>query len=141
MKNVLLIMLILFSTNCFGQEIIDVNYSKYLKITSMSFDKNQNEKIDSSEFISANNTSIVLDYKDFGSAGNILDVFIAIDDKIKFKKKYRDIILYRIIKDNDVVGYIAENKYNKTLFIIVAISKESKSYCLAINDLTILDIE
>ena len=29
---------------------------------------------------------------------------------------------------------------NETLFIIVAISKESKSYCLAINDLTILGI-
>ena len=139
MKNVLLIMLILFSTNCFGQEIIDVNYSKYLKISSIHIDENQNEKIDSSEFISANNTSIVLDYKDFGSAGNILDVFIAINDKIKFKKKYRDIILYRI--DNDGINYAARNKYNEKLFTIIASNNDSKKYCLAIHDLTILGIQ
>ena len=138
MKNVLLIMLILFSTNCFGQEIIDVNYSKYLKITSMSFDKNQNEKIDDSEFILVDNMSIVLDYKDFGSAGNILDVFITINNKIKFKKRYRDIILFRL--DNDGINYAARNKYNETLFMIIAKSNESKDYYLEIHDLTILGI-
>ena len=150
MKNILLIMLILFSTNCFGQkiidkEIIDVNYYKHLKISEICFDKNQSKKTDYSKFNSLDNGSIdngsmVLKYKDFGSAGNILNVIITINNKIKFKKKYRDIILYRIIKDNDVVGYIAENKYNETLFAIIAISKESKSYWLAINDLTILGI-
>ena len=139
MKNVLLIMLILFSTNCFGQEIIDVNYSKYLKISSIHIDENQNEKIDDSEFILVDNMSIVLDYKDFGSAGNILDVFIAINDKIKFKKKYQDIILYRV--DNDGINYAARNKYNETLFAIIAKSNESRSYHLSIYDLTILGIE
>ena len=139
MKNVLLIMLILFSTNCFGQEIIDVNYSKYFKISSIYIDENQNGKIDSSEFISTDNVSIVLDYKDFGSAGNILDIIITINNKIKFKKKYQDIILYRI--DDDGINYIAKNKYNEILFIIVAISKESKDYYLEIHDLTILGIE
>ena len=131
-------MLILFSTNCFGQEIIDVNYSKYLKISSISFDKNQNEKIDDSEFNLLDNGSIVLDYKDFRSAGNILDVIININDKIKFKKRYTDIILYRV--ENEGVNYIVKNKYNEILFVIIAKDNESKSYHLAIDDLTILGI-
>ena len=141
MKNILLIMLILFSTNCFGQEIIDVNYSKYLKISSIYFDKNQSKKTDYSEFNSLDNGSIdngsmVLKYKDFGSAGNILNVIITINNKIKFKKKYRNIILYRI--DDDGIHYIARNKYNEKLFAIIAKSNESKSYYLLIYDLTIL---
>lgn len=148
MKNILLIMLILFSTNCFGQEIIDkeiidVNYSKYFKISSIYFDRNQSKKTDYSEFNSLDNGSIdngsmVLKYKDFGSAGNILDVIVTINNKIKFKKKYRDIILHR----NYYIGvnYIAY-KSGKILFTIVALSNESKNYCLAIHDLTILGIE
>ena len=146
MKNVLLIMLILFSTNCFGQEItndeiINVNYSKYLKISAIYFDKNQSKKTDYSEFNSLDNGSIdngsmVLKYKDFGSAGNILNVIININNKIKFKKKYQDIILYRV--DNDGINYAARNKYNEILFMIIAESNESKDYYLEIDDLTIL---
>ena len=148
MKNVLLIMLILFSTNCFGQkiidkEIIDVNYYKHLKISEICFDKNQSKKTDYSKFNSLDNGSIdngsmVLKYKDFGSAGNILDVFITINNKIKFKKRYRDIILFRL--DNDGINYAARNKYNETLFMIIAKSNESKDYYLEIHDLTILGI-
>ena len=102
MKNVLLIMLILFSTNCFGQEvidkeIIDVNYSKHLKISAIYFDKNQSKKTDSSEFISLDNGSMVLKYKDFGSTGNILNVnleffkdkiIVSNDGKISTNIKY-----------------------------------------------------
>ena len=129
-------MLILFSTNCFGQEIIDVNYSKYLKISSISFDKNQNEKIDDSEFNLLDNGSIVLDYKDFRSAGNILDVIININDKIKFKKRYTDIILYRV--ENEGVNYIVKNKYNETLFIIMSKKEIINTYFINIYDLSIL---
>ena len=133
-------LLLLFPTICFGQEIIDVNYSKYLKISAIYFDKNQSKKTDYSEFNSLDNGSIdngsmVLKYKDFGSAGNILNVIITINNKIKFKKKYRNIILYRDY-------YIGVNYYayksGKILFTIVALGNESQNHCLAIHDLTIL---
>lgn len=140
MKNVLLIMLILFSTNCFGQEIIDVNYSKYLKTTSMAYDKNQNEKFDDLDPYYIFDGFIILDYKDFGTSGNLLDITINVNDKIKFKKRYQDIILYRIINDNGI-NYTATNKYNEILFMIIAKSNESKDYYLVIYDLTILGIE
>ena len=141
-------MLILFSTNCFGQEItndeiINVNYSKYLKISAIYFDKNQSKKTDYSEFNSLdngsiNNGSMVLKHKNLGGAGNILDIIITINSKIKFKKKYRNIALHRFHYIG--VGYTAY-KSGKMLFTIIAANNESKDYYLAIYDLTILGIE
>ena len=136
MKKVLLIMLILFSTNCFGQEIIDVNYSKYLKTTSMSYDKNQNEKFDDLDPYYIFDGFIILDYKDFRTSGNLLDITINVGNNIEFKKRYTDIILYRV--ENEGVNYIVKNKYNETLFIIMSKKEIINTYFINIYDLSIL---
>lgn len=136
MKNVLLIMLILFSTNCFGQEIIDVNYSKYLKTISMSYDKNQNEKFDDLDPYYIFDGFIILDYKDFRTSGNLLDITINVGNNIEFKKRYTDIILYRV--ENEGVNYIVKNKYNETLFIIISKKEIINTYFINIYDLSIL---
>ena len=81
---------------------------------------------------------MVLKYKDFGSAGNILNIIITINNKIKFKKKYRNIILYRNYYIE--INY-ATYKSGKILFAVIEKINEPKSYYLVIHDLTILDIE
>ena len=140
MKKILLLLLaiILSSTFCKSQYLVDTNYSKYLKLSVFAYDENQNGEFDDIDYLYEINGSIILDYKDFNSAGNLLEIKIDMGKDFIFEKRYSDIKLYRVEEDKKT-GYIAKNKYNEKLFAIMVVPEEnSTSYFIFIYDMTII---
>ena len=138
MKKILLLLLaiILSSTFCKSQDLVNTNYSKYLKLSSISFDENQNGEFDDIDRLYKINGSIILDYKDFNSAGNLLEIKIDMGKDIVLKKRYSDIKLYRIEEDKET-SYSVRNKYNEPLIIIIP-TENPTSYFIFIYDMTII---
>lgn len=137
MKKILLLLaIILSSTFCKGQDIVNTDYSKYLKLSGFAYDENQNGVSDDIDYLYEINGSIILDYKDFNSAGNLLEIKIDMGKDIVLKKRYSDIKLYRIEKDKGTI-YAVINKYNEFLFMISP-EENSTSYFIYIFDMTII---
>ena len=137
MKKILLLLaIILSSTFCKGQDLVNTNYSKYLKLSSFAYDKNQNGEFDDIDPLYEIDGSIILDYKDFNSAGNLLKIKIDVGKDIVFEKRYSDIELYRIETEKGT-SYAVRNKYNEYL-IIVFPKENSTSYFIFIYDMTII---
>ena len=138
MKKILLLLLaiILSSTFCKGQDIVNTDYSKYLKLSGFAYDENQNGEADDIDYLYEINGSIILDYKDFNSAGNLLEIKIDMGKDIVLKKRYSDIKLYRIETEKGT-SYAVRNKYNEFLFIIFP-KENSTSYFIFIYDMTII---
>ena len=114
----------------------EVDCKKYLKLSGFAYDENQNGKFDDIDPLYEINGSIILDYKDFNSAGNLLEIKIDMGKDIVLKKRYSDIKLYRIEKDKET-SYAVKNKYNE--FLIMVFPKEnSTSYFILIYDMTII---
>lgn len=137
MKKILLLLaIILSSTFCKSQDLVNTNYSKYLKLSRFAYDENQNGEFDDIDPLYEINGSIILDYKDFNSAGNLLEIKIDVGKDIVFEKRYSDIKLYRIEKEKGT-SYVVRNKYNE--FLIMVFPKEnSTSYFIFIYDMTII---
>lgn len=137
MKKILLLLaIVLSSTFCKGQDLVNTNYSKYLKLSGFAYDENQNGEFDDIDPSYKINGSIVLDYKEFNSAGNLLEIKIDMGKDVVLKKRYSDIKLYRIEKDKET-SYAVRNKYNEFLFIIFP-KENSTSYFIFIYDMTII---
>ncbi len=116
MKNILLIMLILFSTNCFGQSfgqenICKSDFSKLIKLSTLHYDKNQNGKIEDTETLDNLDGYVVFIYNYNDSIHNELKLTIQIDPITRFNKTYKNIMFYN---SND--WYIIKDKYNNIIF-------------------------
>ena len=134
MKNVLLIMLILFSTNCFGQEdIFRRNFSKLIKLSSIYYDENQNGKMEDNERLENIDGYVVFIYNYLDTIHNKLRVTININSILDFNKTYKDISFY-----TDNYSYMATDKYNNLLFVIMPTFLSNGSNIIFIYDTTMI---
>lgn len=112
MKNILFIIFILFSINCFGQEIIfKRDFFELIKLSTFHYDKNQNRKIEDIETLYNLDGYVVFVYNYNDSIHNELKLTIQIDPITMFNKTYKNIIFY-----NDNGCYMIKDKYNNIIF-------------------------
>ena len=138
MKKIFLLLFILSLTIiCNSQELVNVDYSKYLKVESFSYDKNQNKTLDDDDPLYNIDGNIIIDYKDFNTAGNILELKLDVGHDIIFEKTYKDIKFYRTEKGSKV-SYVILNKYNEFLLSFIPAKNDANAYFIFIYDITFI---
>ena len=131
MKNILLIVTILFSINCFGQEnICRKDFSKLIKLSTFHYDKNQNRKIEDIETLYNLDGYVVFIYNYNDSIHNELRLTIQIDPITTFNKTYKNIIFY-----NNDDYYMIKDKYNNIIFGTLQDTWQSDYYSIFVYDL------
>lgn len=139
MKRIILTLGILFSvlTVKAQSNIVDFDYTKVFSINSMWIDFNQDKKAQSDEIYNLpdNMGEVFIEYKDFGSAGNLMKFRLTLkkqdgSDKEMFKKTLDDVTF---IKVDDI--YSVLDKFGDRYF---ALTKENGVCSLIISNPAIL---
>lgn len=123
----LAVIAILAMTEAKAQEkstIIDFDYQKAFPLDLFGIDANMNGVVDDDEAFSlsseGNQSTFYINYKDFGSAGSLMDVeTVAKNEKgnIRLKGSLEDVTLVRNEKQS-VIVYICHNKLGEIQFIV-----------------------
>lgn len=139
MKRIILTLGILFSVLVLNAQnnIVDFDYTKVFSINSMWIDFNQDKKAQSDEIYNLpdNMGEVFIEYKDFGSAGNLMRFRLTLrksdgSDKEMFNKTLDDVTF---IKVDDI--YSVLDKFGDRYF---AITKENCICSLIISNPAIL---
>ena len=150
-RTILTIIVMLFVVNykCNAQTTkIDFDYSKLFDVEHIFLDYNGNQEadLDNGEIIATDEkTKITLGlvYKDFGSAGNILNIEIKFENKdtkkgFSIKGNFEDID-FGHVKDNDSISYLVHNKLGEVEFAVLVQNKRTTVAIFNVSRMKILD--
>ena len=132
MKNVLLLLFVLISIFCNSQNIV-TDRSKCLKLSSICYDENQNGEMEYDERLENIDGYVVFIYNYLDTIHNKLRVTININSILDFNKTYKDISFY-----TDNYSYMATDKYNNLLFVIMPTFLSNGSNIIFIYDTTMI---
>ena len=140
-----LIIMIFITSSAFAQTtIIDFDYAKTFEATEgMFIDWNEDGEIDLDEMIlPSDDTKIraIIDYKDFRTAGNRINVEVAIGipnttNVTKLYGKLEDVIFYKSVDSNGDLYWI-KNKLDE---FIMVVKKKGKEITVGFYQPTFLD--
>lgn len=134
MKRTLLT-LIIAATAALGamaQTEIDFDYKKQFEISRVWFDYNGNEEIDDDEtYDMEGDCTAIVDFRDFGSAGNHFNIYLYVgkpgSDKMKFKGMMEDVLFIAGSKDGKM-NYMVVNKLKELQIVLMQEGKTFKMY-------------
>lgn len=106
-----------------AQTEIDFDYKKQFEVSQLWFDYNGNEEIDDDETYDMHgDCTAIVDFRDFGSAGNHFNIYLYVgqpgSDKMKFKCMIEDVLFIAGSKDGKM-NYVVINKLKELQIVLM----------------------
>lgn len=138
MKILITFILLLSSIVGGAQTVVDCDYQRYVKLSSLMYDINENGVIEDDEYIDVDG-EFTINHKDFDTAGNLMFISFVIKKSdgtnLVFSKRYEDVRFFISRRDNKNI-YVVLDKFGENLYGLSQFG--DGRYMLILHDLNLI---